>query len=807
MNKIQFGRDVWPHLLAVIVFFVITVFFFSPIFFQNKILLQDDITQFLGGSKSLRDFRIATGQEGLWADMFSGMPGYLVSLQWSDGPVVWVKKIMTLFLPSPVSNIFLAFLGYYILLLSFRVRPYLSLVGALSFGLSTYMIIGLAAGHNARIGAVALMPLVMAGIHLAFSEKRWLGASVTALALSLHLRENHLQITYYLLLLVLGYGLMQLILALRDKKLKEWGFSLGVLIPSALIAVGTFFGQFWAITEYTQFSIRGPSELTTSSPTAVSSGLNKEYAFHYSNGIAEPLALIIPNVYGGSPAKSFVEDQQSNTYQALVNSGNNEMANQLARYASHYWGDTGAAYYAGVVVFFLFVVGIVFGERKYIIWLVSFTILAILLSWGSTLDSFNSFMFDYLPGYNKFRSVTFSMIMALFAMPLLGWLGLERLLSSEWNKEVQRKLIYVFVGTIGFCLVLWMIGPGNYLRSFEGQLPAWFRSALVKDRAALFQADIWRAIWIMLLAGGVLFLSVRKFIQPYILPVVLGVLMVIDLVWVDKRFLSEANYQRKRESRFEASAADQLILRDSENYRVYNLNGAMAEATTSNFHRSIGGYHGAKLKRYQELYDSAITPQTNLLIDGLQQGRQNFSSLSVLNMLNVKYIKFGDEAANVISNPSANGTAWFVRSVIPVTSANEELKKVTEIDTRTTAVINVSKEKIGEFDYDSLATIRLTSFQPNQVEYQSTSSVKSLAVFSEIYYPKGWKAFMDGTETNILRVNYVLRALEVPAGDHTITFRFEPAPYVIGNKVTLASGWLMVLLVMGGLVLSWKKSV
>jgi hypothetical protein len=299
MKKITFG-DIAPHLVALGIFLVVTLVFFSPIFFENKSLDQQDISQHISSAKALRDYRNATGQEGLWApSMFSGMPAYLVNLEWSDGVVVTLKKVLTLFLPHPVCNIFAAFICYYILLLSFRVRPYLAIAGALAFGLSSYMIIGLSAGHNARIGAIAFMPLVMAGIHLAFTGKRMLGMGVTALGLSLQLRENHLQITYYLMMIVGVYGLVQLILALREKQLKEFFATLGMLIPAAVIASATFFGQFWAITEYTHYSIRGPSELVAAGVKAPD-GLTKSHAFAYNYGIWEPLTLLIPQAYGGT---------------------------------------------------------------------------------------------------------------------------------------------------------------------------------------------------------------------------------------------------------------------------------------------------------------------------------------------------------------------------------------------------------------------------------------------------------------------------------------------------------------------------
>src|SRR5258707_12022113 len=381
MKKIDFRKDVAPHLLAVVVFLVVTILFFNPIFFDNKTLDQHDIQQFRGSSKSIADYREANGEEALWAtSMFSGMPAYLVSVRWSDGPVAWIKKVMAIFLPHPVANIFLAFLCYYILLLTFRVRPYLAIAGAVAFGLSSYMIIGLGAGHNARIGAIAFMPLVMAGIHLVFSGKRLLGFTVTILGLALHLRENHLQITYYLALIVVGYGLVNLVLAYREKRLKDFFSNVVVLFPAVVIAAGTFFGQFWAITEYKKYSTRGAAELSKPSAPQGTNGLTKNYAFEYSDGILEPMTLLVPNFYGGSTSRFFVEDQNSESYQAPVNSGDKQLANQLANYTSSYWGESGAPYYAGAIIIFLFVIGILLVDKKWLWWVLLLSILSILLS-------------------------------------------------------------------------------------------------------------------------------------------------------------------------------------------------------------------------------------------------------------------------------------------------------------------------------------------------------------------------------------------------------------------------------------------
>ncbi len=810
MRKIK-GSDILPHAIAIVIFLVVTVFFFSPIFFESKSLIQSDIQQFQGGSKTLSDYRIATGEEGLWAsNMFSGMPAYLVSLKWSDGPVVWTKKIMGLFLPHPVNNIFIAFLCYYILLLVFRVRPYLAIAGALAFGLSSYLIIGLSAGHNARIGAIAFMPLVLAGIHLAFSGKKMLGFGVTAMALALHLRENHLQITYYLVLMVVVYGFVQLIYAFRAKQIADFFETIGLLLPAVIIAVGTFFGQFWSITEYTRYSIRGPSELVKPNTKAQPNGLSKDYAFAYKYGVLESFVLMIPDFYGGSSAKSLVQDENSATYKALVNSGDNETANKLANYATAYWGPqdfTGGSYYAGAIVIFLFVVGILFADKRFVWWLVPLSALSLMLSWGDSFSSFNYFMFDYFPGYNKFRSVNFALVILLLCMPLLGMMGVERLLTNGVDRKAKKKLLIALGATGGLCLALILFaGFGSFLKYDEGQLPVWFTKAMTADRRSLLRADAFRSFAFIVSIFIMLYFNVGKKISELGFYAFLIFMIALDIAIVDRRYFSKDNFQRKRDNSYHAnSAADDEILKDQSYYRVYNLQNPMAEARTSYNHHSLGGYHGAKLRRYQDLYDSCLLKETQQLYRDAQSGSLDFKKYSVLNMLNTKYVKYGDEAGSVIPNPEANGAAWFAREVVGVNSPTEELKQTGEVNTRTSAVVDNSKFKVQNFGFDSLSFIELKEFEPAYLKYESQSSTNGLAVFSEIYYPKGWHAFIDGREVSILRANYVLRALEIPQGKHTIEFKFEPQPYRVGNKVTLASSWVALLVLLSCVGLSLKQ--
>lgn len=807
MKKINFATDVLPHGLAILVFLVVTFLFFNPVFFQGKALSQTDIEQWEGSSKSMRDFRDQSKEEPLWTEsMFSGMPGYMVNVQWGNQAVGYLKSVLAFKLPHPIANVYLAFLSYYILLLAFGIRPYLAIGGALAFGLSSYMIIGLSVGHSARIGAIAFMPLVMAGIHLAFTDRRILGFGVTTAGLALHFRENHLQMTYYLLIIVLIYGVIQLVLAIQEKQTTSFLKSLGILIPAALIALGTFFGPMWAITEYTTFT-RGKSELVSPTSKDVSTGLSREKAFEYNYAIAEPMTLLIPNFYGGSSGNFLVQDPESNVYKALARSGDEKLANQLAYRTGAYWGpDTAMPYYAGAIIVFLFAVGIAFAEKKYVWWLVSVCILAIMLSWGSNFRSFNYFIFDYLPGYNKFRSVTFTIVMVIFSMPLLGFLGLEKIMQRGITAEGKKKLLIVLSVTGGLCLVfLFFAGILGFVSQPEQELPPWFLNALADDRKSLLRGDAFRSLAFILAAFVVIYLEVWKKMSPMAFYLFLMVMITLDIVIVDNRYFTKENFKRKRENTtFVATGADQEILKDKTYYRVYNLQGAFNEARTSYFHHSVGGYHGAKIRRYQDLYDSCLFKQTNALIQGVQTGKLDFSSFGVINMLNIKYMVFGPERDNIIPNTSANGSAWFVREVVRASSPTEELQKVCELDTRHAAVVN-SAFKIDDFTYDSASTINLTEHNPNYLKYESQSAANGFGVFSEIYYAKGWVASIDGKEAGIIQADYVLRALNIPAGKHTIEFKFQPKAYLTGNKITTASSWLMLLVLLGTIGWTLKK--
>lgn len=814
MNRINFKVHIMPHLIAVITFLLLTVIFFNPVFLENKDIRQHDIMQWRGGAQELLDFREKTGEEGLWTNsMFSGMPGYMVNVHFSGEGIAYIHQLYSLGIPHPVNAIFIALLSFYILLLTFGVRPYLALGGAIAFAFTSFTLISLEAGHNAKVIAIAYMPLILAGVHLAFKQYRLLGFSLTALAMALHLSFNHLQITYYLLLIILIYGIVMLWYAYKGKALKHFLTTTLLLIGAVVLALGANAGRILTTLEYSEYSIRGKSELTSQEESAVvGSGLDRDYAFQWSSGIAETMTLLIPGFYGGATQENI--GTNSNLAKALSNNNVPPVqVKQATENAPTYWGDqpmTAGPVYAGAIVVFLFVIGIVFAEKKYVYWLVSAVVLSLLLSWGKNFASFNYFMFDYLPGYNKFRAVTMALNIALLCMPLLGFIGLEQLLKEGFNVKTKKSFLWAFGIVGGACLLVFLLaGMFGFNGTVDAQLagyPPWYLNALKADREAMMRGDALRSFIFVALTAGVIWFYFKGKLSAGITVLSISVLVLIDLWAVDKRYLTEENYVRPiRNSFFEATPADEMVLKDNSiNYRVLNLQNPWNDARTSYFHKSIGGYHGAKMRRYQDLIDRCINPEINTLINDFQSGGPAFENYDMLNMLNAKYLLAGSTAESVINNPAALGNAWFVENVVAVNSPDEEIAATCDVDTENTAVIDASKFHLSQSDY-AAGTISLETYQPNKLVYKANVSGKGLAVFSEIYYPEGWEVTIDGQKVDMLRVNYVLRALEVPEGQHTIAFRFEPQSFVLGNKMMGISFLIIVGAFLGSLGRYYKQ--
>ena len=772
-----------PHLIVLLLFMSISFLYFSPLL-EGKMLDMHDIKQWQGMSKEVVDFHEKTGENALWTNsMFSGMPAYQIAT-WSDANLIqYVVKVITLGMPRPASLLFLYLLGFYILLLSLKVDYRLAAVGAIAFAFSSYFFIIIQAGHMTKAHAIAYVPMVVAAVLYTYRGKMLLGGVLTALTVALEIYANHLQITYYLALMLLIIGLVQFVKDLKAKNLVDFAKRTGVLLVAALLASGTAFTNLAATMEYGKDSTRGKSELTTNLDNKTT-GLDKDYATQWSYGIAETFTLLIPNFHGGASQGELTTE--SETYQAIKSTPN---AKQLIKQLPLYWGDqpgVSGPTYAGAIVIFLFVLGLFFVKSEMRIWLVMATIMSIMLAWGKNFMGLTELFLDYFPGYNKFRAVSMILVIAEFTVPLLGFVALNKFLSSdklENEKEKSLKLAFYFVGGI---TLLFALIPSLFFDFVGGQDASlekngWPIDALQSDRAGLLSADAWRSFIFIALTFGTLWLFLKNQLQSKYVIFIVGVLVLADMWTVNKRYLNNDNFASKRkvEKPYQASQADQQILNDKDpNFRVFNQTvSTFNDASTSYFHKSIGGYHGAKLKRYQELIENHIAK----------------GNMAVLNMLNTKY--FISQQGQVQQNPGAMGNAWFVNNVNIVANADAEIAALNGFNPDSTAIVDIrfSDQIIENLD-NSNATITLEEYKPNYLKYTSSSTKDGIAIFSEIYYDKGWNAYIDGELKPHFRADYVLRGMQIPEGNHLVEFKFEPSTYKTGETVALASSVTLLLL-------------
>ena len=803
------------HIISLIVFISLTTYLFSPVFFENKEIKQHDIEQWKYSANETIEFRKNNNEEALWSNsMFSGMPAYLIDIKWSNYIVSNIHKIYSVFFPHPVSNMLISFISFYIMLLCFRVKPEIALFGSIAFTLSSYLIVGIAAGHNARIGTVALLPLIIGGIHLCINRNRNLGFIITAVALALQLRLNHLQITYYTLFILIFYGSNQLIYHYYKNQIKFYLKRILVLTIAAMLAIGTFFGEIWAVLEYSSESIRGNSEITNTS------GLDKDYAFQYSNGIFEPLTLFIPNILGGSSRQTLERD--SNLGKALrKNNVSTVQINNQLRNVPTYWGDQPltAPYFAGSISLFFLILGIMILKKSEKNWIIVLLIVSVLLSMGSNLSFINNIFFDYLPGYNKFRSVTFIIVISLFSLSLFSSLTLNRLLSDV--KKYKKHVFKAFLYSISFYIFIFCF---SFLLSYSGSVdsnfqnfPSWFTDALSQDRKSLLKTDLGYASFFTL----ILYLSylsiIYRNLNKQIFTIVSIAIISLDhlrittsLIRDDKscEMYGDCTFINKKNKQISLSESDQFILENNSNRkRIYNLQNTFNDAKTSYFHSSIGGYHGAKMRRYQDLIERKINKERELLVDKLQNNNIDFSDLQVINMLNVGYIKFGEDRNNVVQNKFSNGNVWYIDKLIPTNSPKDEIEMLSNINTKKEAVYDKNIfDNIKVTDFSSEGKIEVVEYNPNRIIYKSENQNKSFVVFSEIYYAHGWKVLIDGKESKLIRVNYTLRGLELSPGNHTIEMKFMPNAYIIGDKVILASNYILLFLLIIVIFIEIKKN-
>jgi hypothetical protein len=821
-------KKIFPYATAILVFIGITLAYFSPLL-EGKRLDQHDINMFKGMSKEITDYREKTGEEALWTNsMFGGMPAWQISVVYSGNLMRYVKKIISLGLPYPANAVFVYFLGFFILLLVLGIDPWLSMAGAIAFGLSSYYFIIIGAGHTSKAFAIGYMAPVVAGIVLTYKGNYLKGALLAAIALALEIEAGHLQITYYLLLLVLLIGLFQLIDAIRFKTLPNFTKATGFLVIAAFFAVLTHATSLYAAYDYGKDTTRG-KPILTKDVSDQTDGLDRSYITHWSYGIGESWSLLIPNAKGGVSAMIGTNNPELD--------GVDRNFKQALAQQNAYWGDqpgTSGPVYAGAIMVFLFVLGIFFVKGKYKWVLLVATLLSIVLSWGKNYMPATNLFLDFMPGYDKFRAVTMTLVIAEFCIPLLAMMGLYELYKNPGLISEKRKFFYIAYGLTGGLALIFYLFPTlffDFLNSMEIEEFAKIKQSNPSDaaqmnlfigklediRISIFKTDAIRSFLFITFAAGLVFaFSINKLKQNW-LTAALILLIVIDMVSIDNRYLNNSKFvsKRKAEVPFQATTANKEILKDSDpDFRVLDItNSTFNDASTSYFHKSLGGYHGAKMQRYQDIIEYHLQYEISEFSKVLQN-KPDMASVSkqlagsgILNMLNTRYIIFNPQT-QPIPNQSSFGNAWLVDDIRWVESANDEIDQLNKVDLKKTAVIHSEfKQKIDNYvsTPDSLSTIKLVKYEPNRLEYAADVRNNSLAVFSEIWTTKGWKAYIDDAEVPIIRANYVLRSLEIPKGSHTIVMKYEPKVWVMGEKVSFASSFLLIAAAIGMLFYDWRR--
>ncbi len=812
--KMPKPKSFYPYLVAFILFIVIAYAYF-PALFEGKIVMQSDISSWRGAANEIIQFREQTGEEPLWTNsMFSGMPTTMISTEYKGN---YLKNVYDgLFVgPRPASYLILGLVSFYLLLLAFGVNPWLSIVGALAFGFCSYNFQILQVGHNAKMVAISLMPMVLASVVFAFRKNRWLGAVFFGITLAFQIMANHPQITYYLAFIVLFYGIAQLYKAVKAKALPAFFKTVTLLVVAVLFAAATNINHLWPTWEYSKYTMRGGSELTLNQNSQTKGGLDKEYATAWSYGIDETLNLMIPNFKGGASGGAL--DKNSETYKFLNSQGASN-ADQIIQQLPLYWGEqafTAGPMYMGAIAIFLFVLGLVLikGPMKW--WIVGISLLALFLGWGRNFMFLSSFFYDYIPLYNKFRVPSMMLIVLQLTIPLLGIYTLNKILNGEYEKKTLIKGLKIAVGVTGGICALFALLPGlagSFVSPADSQYPDWLRQYLPQDRESLLRSDAFRSLVFILLAGVVIWAWMIQKIKSTHVVIVMGLLILADMWTVDKRYLNNDHFVKQREfnNQYQPRPVDQAILADKDpNYRVLDISvNTFNDSHTSYHHKTIGGYSAAKLQRYQDIIDYFIYPEMQSIGKTLESSptlsamEESLSKQTVLNMLNTKYVIVHANSAPV-NNKYAYGNAWFVKDYELVNTPDEELLGLKQIDPRESAVISKEFESVIQdkgFNFDENATIQLTSYAPNKLEYKTSAANEQLAVFSEIYYPKGWNVYIDGNKTDLLRADYILRAVIVPAGEHTVTFEYKPESYYMGARISAISSSLLLLALLGGIV-------
>ena len=828
------------YIAGSLILFIAIALIYTNSVFQGKEIIQHDIVQYKGGAKELLDYRAKHGEETYWSDaMFGGMPTYQTGAQFRGDIIKHVDNALN-FLPKPANYLFLLFAGFFLLGLTAVRNWKYALLGATFFGLSTYFYIIISAGHNGKVHTIAYFAPLLAGVLLVYIRKKYLlGFVVTALFMGLQIAANHFQMTYYLFIGIGFLFLSELIRVLLKKSdWKHFGISSGVLALAFLLGIGMNSQRLLANREYAEETVRGKQILEDEKQNHASKdGMNRDAMLMWSYGKLETLNLFIPRIYGGSSQEKG-SDRIMQNIQDLVQenaTSQEEVDNIVKGFSSPtYWGEqpgTAGPAYQGAVVCFLAFLGFFFAPKKYKYWILGASVLTIMLAWGSNFLIVSDLFIDFVPLYNKFRAPSSILVVVELLFPLIAIVGLYSFFNNKnlTTEYKQKVLMYAGGGVLVFLLLILVFGKsllGFYTETEKRYLPPYLLDYLIDERYGMFKEDSIKAIFYVGAVLGVLFLTMKQKLTQNIALIIIGAVSFFDLWSVNKRYLNNDNFVDKEfvQEPFVTEVSDYLIEKVGDNtevqrllaqtemnktlsiltekdkghYRIFNsITSPFNETTTSHFKSSVGGYHAVKLRRYDDLINEYFSETDNK------------KTLNILNMLNTKYILLGSlQEPRAEINSNANGNAWFVSDIQYVKTPNEEIKAVGEIDNKKTAVVLVEDQKYFEgknLQSDSTAVIELKNYQPNQLEFKTQSKTPQLAVFSEIYYPKGWKMLLDGKEVPYIKANYLLRAVFVPAGNHEVRMVFEPEVIEKGKMISMSAFGIFLLLSVGGFLKFRRK--
>lgn len=793
MNAI---KRLLPDIIVIAFFAVISFVYFCPAVTEGRILSQHDSVAGIGAGQEQSEYHKRTGKMTRWTNAtFSGMPTYQVAPSYeSTNLLSKIAELYHLYLPTYVWYVFVMLLGFYILLRAFNFKVWMSALGAIIWAFSSYFFIIIAAGHIWKLMTLAYIPPTIAGMVLIFRKKYLLGGLLTALFVALQIKSNHIQMSYYFLIVMLAMYIAYGIMARKQQEMSHFLKATGVLALAGFLGICINLSNLYHTYEYSKESMRGKSELVKeNSANQTNSGLERDYITQWSYGIGETFTLLVPNTKGGASVPLAMNEK------AMEKA--NPMYMNIYRQIGQYWGEqpgTSGPVYVGAFVMFLFVLGlfIVKGPMKWA--LLVATILSILLSWGKNFMGFTDFFIDYIPMYSKFRTVSSILVVAEFTIPLLAMLALKEWIERPQLLKENRKEILISLGLTGGLALLFALAPKLFFSSYVSSMEMHALQGIPADqlvpllanleevRMSMFTSDAWRSVLIILIGIFLLWMYSAGKLKQKVLVGALIVLCLVDMWDVNKRYLYDGQFVEKQEQTrtFEPTETDKIILQDKDlNYRVLNLaSNTFNENNTSYWHKSIGGYHAAKLRRYQEMIEEHISTEMNSLFIEIAEAGGDMDSLDaskfpVLNMLNARYFIFPLEGGQTVPlrNPFALGNAWFVDEVQYVNNANEEIEAIHDIDPLHQIVVDKRFESIVKASSasDSTCSITLTAYEPNDLKYEVNSSKGGTVVFSEIYYP-GWQAYIDGEKVEHGRANYILRAMNVPAGQHVVEFKFDP---------------------------------